>query len=112
VTLAHVDRDPAHRRHVHAEPRRSARDERELGDQRDLPEGRRIPAERPSDQDVHAETGEDEDTQADDVLSGAGQDRQLIAGVLGTRRGGSEIFFFGGAQCVFGSPHEVQVSRT
>jgi hypothetical protein len=45
-------------------------------------------AERLRDQDVHPEAGDDEDAQADHVLTGAGQDGQAVARAVAARAHG------------------------
>ena len=97
MALAGFDRDAANRRHVHAEPGRGARHERQLGDQCDLSERGRTLPERARDQDVHAEAGDHEDAEADDVLPGARQDRAAVPRFFSVVGQGS-VFGFGGAE--------------
>ena len=85
LPLADVDGHPAHGGHVHAEPGGRARDEGELGGQRDRAEdGGAGGAEGPRDQDVRAEGGDHEDRQAGNVLAGPGQDRAAISPAVGS----------------------------
>ena len=103
LAFPQVDGHAPHRRHVHPEPGRGAGDEGELGGQRDRTErGRAGRPEGPRNQDVRGERGRDEHRKPRDVLTGAREDREVIAEPLVRQR-----YMDGASQALDGSHRRV-----
>src|SRR6266508_3269540 len=86
ATETDVDGDPPGRRHVHPEPGRRSRDERELRGEGHDPERR--PPQHPSDEDVRDEGCDHVDGETRDVLPGPRQDRAPIVSTRGIQAPG------------------------